>query len=276
MSKRRSSKAAATPGLPPPLPQQGNPGQPWLRRVFHNTYTRRGQRIALRGWSVKIQYGGQRRTFSLAARTRLGAAAEARAIQEEISVEGWEAVVRHYGGRRGRALSKADSRWWQERLLLRNYPAPGGGGRQQEFSTHIEHTGTACFLPLGTGDPEAAALRALEIYRQVIEAGWRTAWKSYPREVTVAFHWGCDPLLWTYTTVHTVVGGSLQRPSARPRRTGAEPPSYWSKLILAFGAPCLSASTDMKVIAASLAQPQASPGVRARSEKQPCAWLIGI
>ena len=52
-----------------------------------------------------------------------------------------------------------------------------------------------------------------------------------------------------------------------PRAPGTEPPSYWSKLILASAAPCRSASTDMKVIAAWLAQPQTPPGVRARSRK---------
>src|SRR5512137_861694 len=127
MSKRRPSSAAATSGSPTIVPPRAKPAQPWLRRVFHNTYTRRGRRIAVRGWSVKLQYRGQRRTFSLTASTRLGAAAEARAIQEKISSEGWEAVVRQYGSRRGGAYPRADAGYWKERLLLRNYPVPAGG-----------------------------------------------------------------------------------------------------------------------------------------------------
>jgi DNA-binding NarL/FixJ family response regulator len=219
MSKQRPSKSPTAPGLPPPLPHRGNPAQPWLRRVFHNTYTRRGERIALRGWSVKIQHRGRRRTFSLAARTRIAAAAEAWAIQESILSGNWERAVRQYSGREGQAFPKTDARYWKERLLLRNYPVPAGGGRQQEFSTHIEHAGTGCYFPLGTSDLEAAAARALEIYRKVIEKGWDAAGKLFPREVTVAFHWAYDPLLWTYTTVHTLDGDRLQRPHKVPENT---------------------------------------------------------
>jgi DNA-binding NarL/FixJ family response regulator len=212
MSKQRPSKAAAAPGLPARLPHRDNRVRPWLKRVFHNTYTRQGRRIALRGWSVKLQHGKQRRTFSLEARTRLGAAAEAQGIQADLSAKGWDAVVRQYGDRQGQALPKTDARWWKERLLLRLHPAPAGGGCQQEFSTHIEHAGTGCFFPLGTSDPEAAAVRAVEIYREVIEGGWDIATKSFPREVTVAFHWAFDPLLWTYTTIHTLAAGGHLRP----------------------------------------------------------------
>jgi DNA-binding NarL/FixJ family response regulator len=220
MSKRRPSKAAFVPGLHRPLPGSGKPAQPWLRRVFHNTYTRRGRRIAVRGWSVKLQHRGQRRTFSLTASTRLGAAVEARAIQEKISSEGWEAVVRQYSGPRGRAYPGAEAGYWKERLLLRNYPAPAGGGHQPEFSTYIEHAGTGRYFPLGTSDAAAAAARGLAIYRKVIEEGWDAAEKSYPREVTVAFHWAYDPLLWTYTTVHTQVEGSPQWGDEDPERAG--------------------------------------------------------
>jgi DNA-binding NarL/FixJ family response regulator len=219
MSKQRPSPSTVTLHLPQASPQHGNSLRPWLRRVFHNTYTRQGRRTTLRGWSVKVQHRGQRRTFSLAARTRAGAAAEARALHDAISTGGWETVVRQYRGRRGRAFPGTDARYWKERLLLRNHPAPAGGGRPQEFSTHIEHAGTGCYFPLGTSDPEAAAVRALKIHRKVIEEGWDAARKSFPREVTVAFHWAYDPLLWTYTTVHTLDGDSLQQPHSEPDST---------------------------------------------------------
>ncbi len=176
--------------------------------------------MALRGWSVKMQHGGHRHTFSLAAKTRLDAAAEARAIQEKIAGEGWDAVVREYRDRRGHALTRADAGYWKERLLLRHYPAPADGGRQHEFSTHIEHAGAGCFFPLGTSDPEAAAVRALQIYRQVLAEGWAAAGKSFPREVTLAFHWAYDPLLWTYTTIHTLCADSRQRQPKVSESTG--------------------------------------------------------
>jgi DNA-binding NarL/FixJ family response regulator len=197
------------------MPRQDELVRLWQRRVFHNTYTRRGRRIALRGWSVKIQHGGQRRTFSLVARTRLGAAAEARAIQGSISSEGWEAVVREYRDQRGRVLPKTDARYWKERLLLRSYPVPAGGAPQREFSTRIEHAGTGCYFPLGTSDPEAAADRALEIYRELTEEGWDAVGRLFPRELTLALHWAYDPLLWTYTTVHTLTEGGSRRPDRR-------------------------------------------------------------
>lgn len=176
--------------------------------------------MVLRGWSVKMQHGGQRHTFSLAAKTRLDAAAEARAIQEKIAGEGWDAVVREYSGRRRRTFSKSDACYWKGRLLLRHYPAPTDGGRQHELSTHIEHAGAGCFFPLGTSDPEAAIVRALEIYRKVLEAGWDAAGQSFPRELTLAFHWAYDPLLWTYTTIHTLCEDSHPRRQKASESTG--------------------------------------------------------
>jgi DNA-binding NarL/FixJ family response regulator len=211
MSKRRPSKSAAA-LRPPPAGPRADPTRPWLQRVFHNTYTRGRRRFALRGWSVKIQSGRRRRTFSLEARTRRGAAAEARLIQETLLAEGWEAVVREYGIHRGKASSKTQASYWKERLLLRKYPAPADGSRQREFSVHIRHAGTGWYFPLGTSDPESAASRSLEIYSQVIQHGWAAAAKSFSREVTLAFHWAYAPLLWTYTTLRTSNAESLPQP----------------------------------------------------------------
>ena len=56
----------------------------WQRRLYRNSYTRGGRRIVLEGWSVKIQYRGRRHTFSLNAKSRRNAAAEARAIYQEF------------------------------------------------------------------------------------------------------------------------------------------------------------------------------------------------
>ncbi len=219
MSKQRPSKSHVASGLPTPLSTPLKPAPQWLRRIFHSTYTRRGRRIPVRGWSVKIQSQGRRRTFALAAGTRVGAAAEAKAIYEHISAGGWDTVVQKYsGGHRGRSFPKTDARWWRERLLLRNYPLPTDPLCERQFSTRIEHAGIGCYFPLGTSDPEAASTRALEIYLKVIQEGWNAAWGTFAREVTLSFHWACDPLLWTYTTVHTLSPAPNPNPTLTPNR----------------------------------------------------------
>jgi DNA-binding NarL/FixJ family response regulator len=171
---------------------------------------------------VKIQHRGRRRTFALSASTRSAAAAEARALQESILSGNWEEVVRQYSGRQGRATPRTDVRYWKERLLLRNYPALPAA-RQREFSTRIEHAGIGWYLPLGSGDPDRAAFRALEVYRTIIEQGWNAAQEALPREVTLAFHWAADPLLWTYATFHTSpdgLQGCVLPPRSETQTTG--------------------------------------------------------
>src|SRR5438477_5840448 len=79
--KASSSAAVAAPGY-------------WRRRIFKNSYTHGGQRVAVKGWSVKIQHRGIRRTLSLTAASRAAAAIEARAIYQTIVDQGWEAVAR--------------------------------------------------------------------------------------------------------------------------------------------------------------------------------------
>ncbi|HEY9510596.1 MAG TPA: hypothetical protein VIV82_12120, partial [Verrucomicrobiae bacterium] len=51
--------------------------QRWMRRVFQNSYSYRGTLRRVRGWSVKIQYQGHRRTLSLRSKDQLAAAEEA-------------------------------------------------------------------------------------------------------------------------------------------------------------------------------------------------------
>src|SRR5256884_6185934 len=64
----------------------------WRKRIFKNSYTHRGQRVAVKGWSVKIQHRRIRRTFSLSAASRAAAAIEAKAIYQTILTQGWDAV----------------------------------------------------------------------------------------------------------------------------------------------------------------------------------------
>ena len=194
MSKQRPSQSDPAPSL-----------SPWLGRVFHNTYTRKGRRIALRGWSVKLQHDGQRRTFALLSRSKQAAAAEARAIHDALSVEGWQEVAQRYGRCAGQPFPKTDVRYWRQRLLYRNHPELSADGSQHELSVRIDHAGAGWYFPLTFEESEGAARRALEIYSTVIKGGWEKALSMFSREVTIAFHWGQDPLLWTYVTLHTLV-----------------------------------------------------------------------
>src|SRR5690606_16128068 len=61
----------------------------WLHRVYRNSFTYRGTRRFVRGWSVKIQVHGQRRTFKLKAIDRGEAAVEAHGIYMRILRDGW-------------------------------------------------------------------------------------------------------------------------------------------------------------------------------------------
>src|SRR5438445_4165969 len=70
--------------------------RPWKQRVFRNTYARNGQTRQVKGWSVKIQFQGTRKTFSLKARLRNDAAREAREIYRVILTQGWDAAREFY------------------------------------------------------------------------------------------------------------------------------------------------------------------------------------
>ena len=203
MSKQRPSSAAVGRETADPR-GTGGVSTSWHKRIFHNSYTRGGRRIVLRGWSVKLQHQGKRRTFSLRAGSRAAAAREARAISERLSTAGWGAVVEPQRNQRDDGLFRSAATWWKERLLLRNYPLPADGNRQTEFSTYIEHGGARSYFPLETSDRELAAARSLRIYRRVVQEGWSAATRLFSREITVAFHWDHEPLLWTYTTIHTI------------------------------------------------------------------------
>src|SRR2546430_14494825 len=94
----------------------------WRKRIFKNSYTNRGQRVAVKGWSVKIQHRRIRRTFSLAAASRAAAAIEAKAIYQTILTQGWDAVAPP-GHRRDEPdpFPKTDVQYWRRRLLRRRH-----------------------------------------------------------------------------------------------------------------------------------------------------------
>jgi DNA-binding NarL/FixJ family response regulator len=198
-----------------------SPASYWRRRVFRNTYTRGGRCIEIKGWSVKIQHHGTRRTFSLAAKNRMAAAVEAQAIYQTILTQGWDAAARD--ALRDAApphtqvvsdappLPKTDARYWKRRLLRRRPTSIANLTTSGEFSARIEHAGTSYYFPLGTLHEDSAAAKARDIYLAVVKDGWDTVNQWFPHEVTVAVHWADNPLAWTYATFHTVVEDLVPR-----------------------------------------------------------------
>jgi DNA-binding NarL/FixJ family response regulator len=184
--------------------------------VFKNTFTRQGRTFALSGWAFKVQYQGRRRTFALWGRTRVAAATEAQRLYETIRIEGWESAISWHAGLRRAELEagriqgeeKTVNReldHWEQRLVRRRYhEARLVCG--PECSVRIEHNGAFHFFPLGSEDPKAAAQRALEIHRAIVDSGWEAAFESYSREITMAIFWSENPLAVTYTTLYTFVG----------------------------------------------------------------------
>src|SRR5262245_42820490 len=100
MAKQCSSKVSTGESLKEerkPAPTEFS----WEDRVFKNFYVRDGLKKEVRGWSVRLQHEGTRKTFSLRASERKAAAAEAREIHRLIRTQGWEAALRWYRVRRG-------------------------------------------------------------------------------------------------------------------------------------------------------------------------------
>jgi len=196
----------------------------WSARLFKNFYTRRGRRIRLRGWSVKIQHKGRRHTFSLGAVPRVAAARQAYALYRTIVLRGWDAALGRRPGQSSpptgadAAGAKAQPRYWRHRLLTRRYtdglrPRPSG-----ELSVRIEHGGESHYFPLGTADEGLAARRAADTYSTLAAAGWTSVRQTFPREITVAVFWAMDPLACTYTTLFTELAGRGARPQAHAGR----------------------------------------------------------
>ncbi len=179
----------------------------WKQRLFKNSYTRAGRRFKLRHWSVRIQHAGRRHTFSLRARAKPAAAAEAKLIHETLLGDGWDAALRRNVACREDSgeFHKTDVRYWRQRLLLRRHLHPAPNAAAADLTVRIEHAGLAQFFPLGTSDQDAAADQARRIYQAIIADGWAAACRRFPREVTVGFAWSAKPLIWTYTTLHTIL-----------------------------------------------------------------------
>ncbi len=68
----------------------------WKKRLRRNTFTRGGQRFEVKGWCVKIQHLGCRKTFALKAGNKEVAAAKAKEIYLAVVSKGWAAAEAIY------------------------------------------------------------------------------------------------------------------------------------------------------------------------------------
>jgi DNA-binding NarL/FixJ family response regulator len=105
-------------------------------------------------------------------------------------------------------------------LILRRYRFPASGASDADFATRIDHAGVGYFFPLGTSDMELAAAKAAEIYQVAVTRGWNSVFLQFARELIVTFEWCMNPVLWTYTTIHTLVG---KQPPAAADSSPANP-----------------------------------------------------
>jgi DNA-binding NarL/FixJ family response regulator len=198
----------------------------WRDRLFRNTFTYKGHLCLINHWSVKIQHLGTRKTFSLQAIAIAEAAAEACQLYKAIITRGWESV---FASGKGRDLESRPppsalaapettgfgTSYWTPRLIHRKYTEAFRPTADRELSVRIDHAGASHYFPLGTGDARPAANRAARIYQTIVRKGWATAGETFPRELSLAFRWVDQPVVWTYTTVHTHTG-NRRLPQALP------------------------------------------------------------
>ena len=109
--------------------------------------------------------------------------------------------------------SQLDVGYWKLRLLRRRHRFPASGESEQDLAVYIDHGDVGFFFPLGTADMKIAAIKALEIYQMAMRHGWTTTCRHFSRELIVSFEWSMNPVLWTYTTIHTLIGKPTDRES---------------------------------------------------------------
>ena len=114
-------------------------------------------------------------------------------------------------------LPANDANYWKERLILRRYRFPASGESEHDLAAYVSDADAGYFFPLGTADVEMAATKACQIYQVVAEQGWDSACREFTRELIVSFEWCLNPVLWTYTTIHTLTGKRAEVDSSPPR-----------------------------------------------------------
>lgn len=112
--------------------------------------------------------------------------------------------------------NEANGTAWKDRLILRRYRFPASGESDGDLATRIDHAGAGYFFPLGTSNVELAAHKAAEIYDMAVKQGWNSVFPHFARELIVTFEWCMNPVLWTYTTIHTLVGEEAEASDSAP------------------------------------------------------------
>ncbi len=114
------------------------------------------------------------------------------------------------------------SQQWEARLMSRRYHFPGTNRPAGDLAARIHHGGKAWWFALGSSETKAATAKAQRIYREIIANGWNASFEKYSRELVIGFEWSANPVMWTYTTVHTMVeegamaGGKAGNGKTRP------------------------------------------------------------
>ena len=65
----------------------------WKPRLFQNTYTRNGERHALKSWCIRLSHGGRRETINFHTPNQTVAATRAAQAYKMVIAEGWAAVL---------------------------------------------------------------------------------------------------------------------------------------------------------------------------------------
>lgn len=107
------------------------------------------------------------------------------------------------------ASLKTEASYWRQRLFVRRYQFPASGQAEHDLAAQIDYNGVGYYFPLGTADLDLAAAKACRIDQTVSKRGWSVACEHFSRELIVSFEWCTNPVLWTYTTIHTLVEKTL-------------------------------------------------------------------
>lgn len=255
--------------------------------IFKNTYTRGGRRHRLRGWSVRIQHDGVRRTLALQSTQREAAEKEAAQWHQRILADGWDALNSRPTaepresppsiGRLPSHSSPAHPAYWLPRLVRRKYKGGAVFSRRPVLSARIEHAGEAWHFPLETEDPQVAARRASQIYRTASTQGWPAVFARHPREVTVAIFWHSSPACCTYTTLYSQLAAmpAIGAAPGQKRVAIIEPDAALGRALSG----CVNRHPDLNCAAifSSLAQafkqlPADAPDVVLLNANMPGAW----
>jgi len=68
----------------------------WEGKIFHEAYTRDGDRVQMQDWSVRIQHGGRRETFALGTPNKAAASAMAKEIFFALKGGNWEEALQRF------------------------------------------------------------------------------------------------------------------------------------------------------------------------------------